>query len=50
MDNGVHVNCVEFPIVKMGEARIRANLMPQHTKEHFDQFVTVFDMAYKKSV
>lgn len=32
MDKGVHVNGIEFPVVKMGQARLRVNLMPQHTR------------------
>lgn len=32
MDQGVLVNTIEFPAVKQGQARIRINLMPQHTK------------------
>lgn len=29
---GVHVNGIEYPVVKMGQARLRVSLMPQHTK------------------
>lgn len=29
---GVHVNGIEFPVVKIGQARLRVSLMPQHTK------------------
>lgn len=39
MDNGVHVNGIEFPVVKVGQARLRVNLMPQHTREQLDKFV-----------
>lgn len=39
MDNGIHVNGIEFPVVTLGQARLRVNLMPQHTKEHLDVFV-----------
>lgn len=28
MDEGVHVNGIEYPVVGMGEARLRLNLMP----------------------
>ena len=49
MDNGVHVNGIEYPVVKIGQARLRVNLMPQHTKEHLDTFVSVFEMSLKKS-
>ncbi len=49
MDNGVHVNGIELPVVQQGEARLRVNLMPQHTKEHLDTFVKVFEKAYKES-
>ncbi len=42
MDNGVHNNGIEFPVVKIGQARIRANLMPQHDKHELDTFVEVF--------
>jgi len=33
MEEGVHVNGVEFPVVSIGQARLRVNLMPQHTFE-----------------
>ena len=49
MDQGVHVNGIEFPVVKMGQARLRVNLMPQHTKEHLDTFVRVFEDSFKKA-
>ena len=39
MDMGVHVNGMEFPVVKLGQARLRVNLMPTHTKDHLDTFV-----------
>jgi glycine C-acetyltransferase len=29
---GVHVNGIEYPVVKMGQARLRVSIMPQHTK------------------
>lgn len=32
MDMGVHVNGIEYPVVKIGQARLRVGLMPQHTK------------------
>jgi len=28
MDEGVHVNGIEYPVVGMNEARLRLNLMP----------------------
>lgn len=43
MDKGVHVNGIEFPVVKIGQARLRVSLMPQHTKEHLDEFVRIFE-------
>ncbi len=49
MDNGVHVNGIEFPVVSQGTARLRVNLMPQHTKEHLDTFVRVFEKAFVES-
>ena len=42
INSGVHVNGIEFPVVKIGQARLRVNLMPQHTKEHLDSFVEIF--------
>ncbi len=45
MDLGVHVNGIEFPVVKMGQARLRVSLLPQHTKEHLDRFVEVFEQS-----
>ena len=49
MDMGVHVNGIEFPVVKMGQARLRVNLMPTHTKDHLDTFVKVFEVSLEKS-
>ena len=46
---GIHVNGIEFPVVKVGEARLRVNLMPQHTKEHLDTFVDTFERCLKES-
>jgi len=45
----VHVNGIEFPVVKMGQARLRVNLMPQHTREQLDKFVEVFELSLEKS-
>jgi len=42
-DKGVHVNGIEYPVVKIGQARLRVCLFPQHTKAHLDRFVTVFE-------
>ena len=42
MDMGVHVNGIEYPVVKIGQARLRVNLMPQHTRDHLDKFVEIF--------
>jgi len=50
MDNGVHVNGIEYPVVGMNEARLRLNLMPQHTIENMDIFIDLFDDVYKQSV
>lgn len=47
MDEGVHVNGIEYPVVGMNEARLRLNLMPQHTKENMDIFVDIFDKVFK---
>ena len=49
MDLGVHVNGIEFPVVKMGQARLRVNLMPTHTKEHLDTFVRVFETSLEEA-
>jgi glycine C-acetyltransferase len=46
---GIHVNGIEFPVVSVGEARLRVNLMPQHTKEHMDLFIEKFESALKQS-
>lgn len=45
----VHVNGIEFPVVKTGQARLRVNLMPQHTRDQLDKFVEVFEYSLKKS-
>lgn len=50
MNNGVHVNGIEYPVVAENEARLRLNLMPQHTFENMDIFVQVFDKVYKEAV
>ena len=49
MDMGVHVNGIEFPVVKIGQARLRVSIMPQHTKENLDTFVRVFVRAKEKA-
>lgn len=46
---GVHVNGIEFPVVKLGQARLRVSIMPQHTKEHLDTFVSVFETAMTRA-
>ena len=46
---GVHVNGIEYPVVKIGQARLRVSIMPQHTKEHLDTFVRVFEKALAKA-
>lgn len=50
MDNGVHVNGIEYPVVAENEARLRLNLQPQHSFENMDIFVDTFDKVYKQSV
>ena len=49
MDKGVHVNGIEYPVVKVGQARLRVCLLPQHTKAHMDRFIQVFEESLKKS-
>ena len=49
MDRGVHVNGIEYPVVKVGQARLRLSLLPQHTKAHMDRFVVVFEESLKKA-
>ena len=49
MDLGVHVNGIEYPVVKVGQARLRVGLIPQHTKEHLDIFYEIFMKALNKS-
>jgi glycine C-acetyltransferase len=46
---GIHVNGIEFPVVSIGQARLRVNLMPQHTKEHLDMFVSTFERCLVES-
>lgn len=36
-------------MVKIGQARLRVNLMPQHTQEHLDLFVEIFEKSLQKS-
>ena len=49
MDRGVHVNGIEYPVVKVGQARLRVSLLPQHTKAHMDRFMVVFEESLKKA-
>ena len=49
LDTGVHVNGIEFPVVKIGQARLRVNLMPQHTRDQLDKFVEIFEMSLEKA-
>ncbi len=49
MDLGVHVNGIEYPVVKIGQARLRVSLMPQHTTEHLDTFVRIFERSLEKA-
>ena len=49
MDKGVHVNGIEYPVVKIGQARLRVCLLPQHTKAHMDTFVRVFEESLDKA-
>ena len=49
MDKGVHVNGIEYPVVKVGQARLRVCLLPQHTKAHMDRFVQVFEESLVKA-
>ncbi|EGR34712.1 hypothetical protein IMG5_003450 [Ichthyophthirius multifiliis] len=50
MDNEVHVNGIEYPVVAMNEARLRLNLQPQHGEENMDIFVDIFDKVFKQAV
>ena len=43
------MNGIEYPVVKIGQARLRVSLMPQHTKEHLDTFVNTFEKALAQS-
>ena len=49
MDKGVHVNGIEYPVVGIGQARLRVSLLPQHTKAHLDLFVSVFEASLEKA-
>ena len=49
MDLGVIVNSIEFPVVRVGQARLRVGLMPQHTKDHLDTFYNVFMKSLAKA-
>jgi len=49
MDEGIHVNGIEFPIVKKGESRLRVNLMPQHDKKNLDLFVDTLIKVIEKA-
>jgi glycine C-acetyltransferase len=45
----VHVNGIEYPVVKVGQARLRVCLLPQHTKAHMDKFIDVFEESLAKA-
>ena len=45
----MHVNGIEFPVVKVGQARLRVCLLPQHTQAHLDKFFDVFDESLAKA-
>jgi 7-keto-8-aminopelargonate synthetase-like enzyme len=47
MENGVHVNGIEYPVVGSGKARLRLNIMPAHVEKNIDIMVKVFDKCYK---
>ena len=49
MDKGVHVNGIEYPVVGIGQARLRVSLLPQHTKEHLDRFIQVYEESMEKA-
>ena len=49
MDKGVHVNGIEYPVVAIGQARLRVSLLPQHTKEHLDLFIKIFEESLEKA-
>ena len=36
-------------MVKVGQARLRVNLMPTHTKEQLDAFVDIFEKSLEKA-
>lgn len=36
-------------MVKIGQARLRVSLMPQHTQYHLDEFVRIFELSLKAS-
>ena len=36
-------------MVKIGQARLRVSLMPQHTREHLDKFFEVFEFSLKQA-
>ena len=49
MDHGVHTNGIEWPVVPIRQARLRVTIMPQHTIEHLDTFVSTFHKAFLES-
>lgn len=49
MDNGVHVNGIEYPVVGIGQARLRLNLMPKHDQKNIDIMVDSFDRSMKEA-
>jgi glycine C-acetyltransferase len=44
-ERGVIANLVEYPAVAKGSARLRLQVMPQHTREHVDRFVDGLEKA-----
>ena len=42
LDNGIYVTGFSFPVVPIGEARIRVQISASHTIEHLDKAINAF--------
>jgi glycine C-acetyltransferase len=47
-ERGVFVVGFTFPVVPKGEARIRVQIMSEHTRDHLDLALSIFETAGKE--
>lgn len=47
-EQGIFLNTIEYPVVKLNEQRIRISIMATHTKAHLDKLVAVIDDCWNR--